>query len=552
MFDRVIKGHGSLIAATLSINLLALALPLMSRQIVKLGQQDGSDFTILSLVLIVVVASIGENLFRLGRSLVIAGSEKQYRSRALYWLMRQAVRHRPPRDSSSPAARSIDFQRAIEQLRGQTTGEDLVAYFEILFVPIILSLIFLIDVRIGLVVTVVMLVFAGQAWFAIRSFHDCAARQREHVEQRFDILFAILRRLPNIKGLAIEPHMARLYEYHHANSTRSSLALAKSATRISQSGTEMGPAISAILLIAFAVFAASEQIALATVIATVILAQRIVDPVQRAIFIVMQRRDRSSANERLSALSKVEETIKDADGFDLTKGCRLAITALQPDPDERGNVPSLSLDIAPGEMIAFSSADPRWASMVLRCIAGVDPSEAGAISVNNVAIEFLSTRQRAAAFGYVSAQVGLFDGTIADNITRFGAVSVSEAFHVAALLGIQGRLDELPRGLDTEVTGTGGSIAPGLARQIAILRALSHRPRVILLDHAEQGLDREGYADLAAFCEKVRGSATVLIASNDANFTSLAEKHLVLTGGEWRENTDTAFKIAESYRSLNL
>lgn len=552
MLDRVIKGHGSLVAATLSINLLALALPLMSRQIVKHGQQDGSGSTILSLVLIVIVASVGENLFRLGRSLVIAGSEKQYRSRALYWLMRQAVRQRPRTGSSSPAASSIDLQRAIEQLRGQTTGEDLVAYSEILFVPIILSLIFVIDVRIGIVVTVVMLVFAGHAWFAIRSFHDCAARQRKHVEQRFDILFAILRRLPNIKGLAIEPHMARLYEYHHANSTRSNLALANTATRISQSGTEMGPALSAIMLIAFAILAASEHIALATVIATVILAQRIVDPVQRAIFIVMQQRDRSSANKQLSALSKVDDAVGDVDGLDFAEGCRLGITGLRADLFNEGDMPSLSLDVAPGDMIAFSSADPRCASSILRCIAGVDPCEAGAVSVNGVAIERLSTRQRAAAFGYVSAQVGLFDGTIADNITRFGAVSVTQAFHVAALLGIQSRLDELPRGLETEVTSTGGSIAPGLARQIAILRALSHRPRIILLDHAEQGLDREGYADLAAFCEKVRGNATVLIASNDANFTSLAQKHLVLSGGEWRENTATAFKIAESYRSLNL
>ncbi len=75
MLDRVIKGHGSLVAATLSINLLALALPLMSRQIVKHGQQDGSGFTILSLVLIVIVASVGENLFRLGRSLVPTSSK---------------------------------------------------------------------------------------------------------------------------------------------------------------------------------------------------------------------------------------------------------------------------------------------------------------------------------------------------------------------------------------------------------------------------------------------------------------------------------------------
>lgn len=559
MLSRIGRSHLPLVAATLAVNLLALALPLTSRQIVKAGQKSPDGWTVLALVLLVLLASFGENLFRLGRSIMLAGLERNYRVRAIHWLMGQALRGVPPDGEGaalhgSPAAASLEYQRAIEQLRGRATGENIIAYTELLFVPVIMGIIFLVDWRIGLVVSGAMLVFAWQARAAVAGFHQAAQRQRGFIEQRFKLLFDILKHLPVIKGFAVEPQMARLYEHVHGKASASNLALAHSAARLSQTGSEMAPALTALLLISFAMMSAQEPVMLATVIATIIIAQRLVDPVQRAIFILMQHRDAINASERLQMLGPNVPAARGEAPLELAQEYVLRIEGLAPKlPDGAPDAAFAGLDlkVQRGEIIALSSLDPAWSSGMLRVIAGITPPSAGAVWLDAYCAAQFTAAQRAQAFGYVSAKVALFDGTIGDNITRFGAVSVPDAFVVARLLGVQQRLDELPQGLETPVGAQGGSnVPPGLARQIAILRALAHRPRIILLDHADQGLDRDAYADLVGFCEKLRGDATVLIASNDANFTSIADRHLSLSGGMWRESYSDALKNAAAYRSL--
>jgi ABC-type iron transport system FetAB ATPase subunit len=139
---------------------------------------------------------------------------------------------------------------------------------------------------------------------------------------------------------------------------------------------------------------------------------------------------------------------------------------------------------------------------------------------------------------YLSADNRLFDGTIQDNVTRFGEVTPEAAYEVARLLGIDKRLDELPGGMQTPVgDSAGGIVPPGLERQIALLRGLSHRPRMILFDHGDQGLDRDGYARLISFFGQVRGMATIVIASEDANLTSLADRAFILEDGVLRPAT---------------
>jgi ABC-type protease/lipase transport system fused ATPase/permease subunit len=149
----------------------------------------------------------------------------------------------------------------------------------------------------------------------------------------------------------------------------------------------------------------------------------------------------------------------------------------------------------------------------------------GAVMVNGKPLDTYGPADHNRILTYLSADNRLFDGTIQDNVTRFGEVTPEAAYEVARLMGIDKRFDELPGGMQTPVgDSAGGIVPPGLERQIALLRGLSHRPRMILFDHGDQGLDRDGYARLISFFGQMRGTATIVIASEDANLTSLADR----------------------------
>jgi hypothetical protein len=146
------------------------------------------------------------------------------------------------------------------------------------------------------------------------------------------------------------------------------------------------------------------------------------------------------------------------------------------------------MTIRPGECIAISSTSRKDVSALMRAMAGLDDLAGGAVMVNGKPLDSYGPVDHNRILTYLSADNRLFDGTIQDNVTRFGEVTPEAAYEIARMLGIDTRFDELPGGMQTPVgDSAGGIVPPGLERQIALLRGLSHRPRMILFDHGDQG-----------------------------------------------------------------
>lgn len=557
MLSRKLLGNGvvwPIVAATITVNLLALALPLTSRQIIALGQQESEAAAFFLLLGLIVAAAIVENVFRILRSEIVIAASERYRIKSLYWLVRRAVERKQDDLETSPSAKSLDYQRAIEQLRGRTTGETQIALAELAFVPVILALIFVIFWQAGVVVLALLLGYAAYSYLAARALYRQADRLRPLAERRSDLMFAILARLHLVKALAAEQAAAGIYEDAHRCAAAQNLRMSYSSARLSQSSSEVGTIVAFMLLLAFAAFAAAGELEVASVIGTLILAQRLMDPIQRALVVFVQQKDCGDAHRKLADLAAQPGDRPAADTVSANAELDTAAFSGLVMQNRYGSLsPPLDLEIRRGEIVALSAADTFWTSTALRALAGLVEPVAGTARINGQDSAEIPPAQRRALVGYLSSQVCLFDGTILDNITRFGAVSVDDVLEVARLLGVYKQLSELPKGLDTPVSDGGGDgIAPGLVRQIANLRALAHRPRLILLDNADAGLDRNGYADLVAFCEKVRGAATILLASNDANFTSLADRHISLVDNDWSASFDQALRLTSAYRSLEV
>lgn len=159
------------------------------------------------------------------------------------------------------------------------------------------------------------------------------------------------------------------------------------------------------------------------------------------------------------------------------------------DPDGPAILDGLSLDIAPGEFVALVGPSGNGKSTILRLLLGFESIESGSITIDGAELSSLDPVALRRQFGVVLQDGAIFGGTVREVIAGSNNVSESEIRRAAHDAGLEGDLERMSNGLDTDV-GPGGSMLSGGQRQrILIARAIVTSPRMLLLDEATSALD---------------------------------------------------------------
>ena len=186
----------------------------------------------------------------------------------------------------------------------------------------------------------------------------------------------------------------------------------------------------------------------------------------------------------------------------------------------------VSLEVAAGECVAVMGASGAGKSLLLRAIADLDPNE-GDVALNGV------TRNAMAADAW-RRQVALVPAE-----SGWWADIVSEHF-IAAPPDID-LLEAL--GLATEaLTWTVARLSSGEKHRLAILRALSLRPKALLLDEPSASLDETATKRLEAVLrdQRANGVPIVLVTHDAAQAERLATRIITMAGGRISRQRDTA------------
>ena len=195
-----------------------------------------------------------------------------------------------------------------------------------------------------------------------------------------------------------------------------------------------------------------------------------------------------TAAERLMEL---EENPLEEQGtpIDMSAPCGVRLTDISYAYDKENVIEHLSFDFAPGTCTAILGETGAGKTTLIRIIlALLQPSSGKAVIYNAHRERRLSPRLRT-NFVYVPQGNTLMSGTIYDNL-RLGRIEATEedmyeALHVACADFVK----DLPQGLHTSCSESGGGLSEGQAQRIAIARALLRNRPIMLFDEATSALD---------------------------------------------------------------
>ena len=200
------------------------------------------------------------------------------------------------------------------------------------------------------------------------------------------------------------------------------------------------------------------------------------------------------------------------------------------------NVPILkgvNFALQPGDVLAVVGPSASGKTTLARLLVGLWPAVNGKVRLDGVDVFTWNKSELGPHVGYLPQGVELFDGSVAENIARFGEVDQAKVEAAARAVGLHEFILALPNGYDSPVGREGAMLSGGQRQRIALARALYGNPTFVVLDEPNSSLDEQGDAALAsAISQYASRGTTFVVMTHRTSVLGVSNKMLVLRDGQ--------------------
>jgi ATP-binding cassette, subfamily C, bacterial exporter for protease/lipase len=165
-------------------------------------------------------------------------------------------------------------------------------------------------------------------------------------------------------------------------------------------------------------------------------------------------------------------------------------------------------------------------------LVGLWPALSGKVRLDGADVYNWDKAELGPHMGYLPQGVELLDGTLADNISRFGPPEPAKVEAAARAVGLHDFIVGLPQGYDSPVGRDGAILSGGQRQRVALARAIYGDPVLVVLDEPNSSLDEAGDAALAAVILELKARGTTFVVmTHRTSVLAVADKMLVLREG---------------------
>jgi ATP-binding cassette subfamily C protein LapB len=508
-----------ILLASAIANLLALAAPLYSIQVMNRYISIGVDATLITLTVGALLAVAGEYVIRTSRAdltaRVAADFEQEHAERLLKVFTEsqlQSLERVQPNQRRELLSGLGDIQQAY-------SAGNIGALYDAPFSGLFLLALFLISVPLGLTA----LVLCGLAWWmSVRAGNDArkvAAEVSQETAKFNSVTQFLLAAGDTIRAFRFQSGAQGLWQRTLDTGCATRQRQQIEQTNVQQRTATVSTLLTVVIYLIGAKLVVLGQLDTGSLIGASILASRGLAGISRLAQLAVAMERARQAMQRITLAEKLPRERDTGMEPALCTGHLVLHDLCFAFPGQTAPVfESLNVEIQPGAVVVISGPNGSGKTTLARMLLGLLDPDRGQVRIEDLEIRQLSMSWWRSKVMYVPQEPQFFEGSLRENLV-LGSSDVSDE-QLAVLmrkLGLDTFINGQKEGYDMPVRAAGQSLPLGIRRRLAFVRALIQDGPVAVFDEPLEAIDPEGCKTVAALLnEFTRAGKTLILCSNDA------------------------------------
>ena len=419
------------------------------------------------------------------------------------------------------------------QIRQFLTGNGILGFFDTPWTPIYMAVLFILHPMLGFLALFFAAVQGALAWFGHRSTVAPAEAASKAGSEASAYLQGKLRNAEVLEPMGMVHNLRPHWAQRHAHAQQLQGRAQALTHRITAWSKFIRYAQQSLALGAGALLVIDGQLSPGGMIAANVLMSRALAPIDMLVGAWRGFISARGAFGRLEALlgahpERDPALSRVAPQGALTLRDVVAVAPGRAEPILKG----VSVAVSRGTVTVVLGPSGSGKSTLARCMVGIWPGVSGEVLLDGLPIEGWDRNELGPYLGYLPQDIELFEGSIAENIARFGEVSPEKVIAAARSAGLHEMILRFPKGYDTPIGEAGNLLSGGQRQRIGLARAVYGDPVLVVLDEPNANLDDVGEAALVRTVQELKAKGrTVFLITHRPGIVAVADRVLILRNG---------------------